>query len=344
MRKDFYIVVNYFGMMPQQLHETECLGVSIIRENILASEMFHSCEILSLDDLANRLMKNNDFVKNGVFYFCSSQVEEYLRAILDVAMEVKSVGGLLIPAIEFYFSHENKYYQELYKSRMEIPTPKCLLFTSSEVTQKLLSEIVLPSVVKPYNGFGSEGVQLTKTKNSFQKALFGSMKSFVFGVAEGKEILKRFVKRYFMYRGAYPSRIGRVVAQSFIPDLTHDWKVLVFYNKVYVLKRYTRKGDFRASGSGNFDFSVVADDRLIEFSVKIRKMLKAPFVSLDIAENNLGYSIIEYQTVHFGLATVINAKTEYLLEENKVLSRSISNVCIPSLFSESILQFYEEEH
>jgi len=47
---------------------------------------------------------------------------------------------------------------------------------------------------------------------------------------------------------------SKFIVQEFIPDLSNDWKVLVFWDKYYVLRRKNRPNDFRASGSGLFSF------------------------------------------------------------------------------------------
>jgi len=42
----------------------------------------------------------------------------------------------------------------------------------------------------------------------------------------------------------------KFVVQNFIGGLTHDYKVLAYGKKYYVVRRDNRPGDFRASGSG----------------------------------------------------------------------------------------------
>ncbi|HIE6516819.1 TPA: hypothetical protein ACXOJA_002326, partial [Proteus mirabilis] len=128
-----------------------------------------------------------------------------------------------------------------------------------------------------------------------------------------------------------------------IPNLAYDWKILVFDDYVFALKRYTRKNDFKASGSGLFDFNATPSDSLIKFSVETRIKLDTPFISLDIAEDeNNEFSIIEYQAIHFGLTTALKCHQYYFYNNGtpKKIPERIDS--IESLFSKSIVNFIEK--
>ena len=43
--------------------------------------------------------------------------------------------------------------------------------------------------------------------------------------------------------------------QDFIPNNNFDIRVIVVCDKAFAIKRYVRKNDFRASGSGYIDYS-----------------------------------------------------------------------------------------
>lgn len=79
----------------------------------------------------------------------------------------------------------------------------------------------------------------------------------------------------------------------------HDWKVLVWNDKVNALKRANRKGDFRASGSGLFSYGHCPDPVLEQAYQSCRK-LALGWGSFDILEGARGPTVIEWQAVHFG--------------------------------------------
>ena len=121
----------------------------------------------------------------------------------------------------------------------------------------------------------------------------------------------KWLYKKWKFTDLYPRNHGKVIFQEMIEDLEYDWKVLIFGTKCFVLKRFTKKNDFRASGSGLFDYTAVPPDTVLDFALDTIKRLNVPFASLDIVESNGRCFLIEYQSVHFGLLTALNAKTYY---------------------------------
>ena len=99
---------------------------------------------------------------------------------------------------------------------------------------------------------------------------------------------------------------GRFIAQPFISGLDGDWKVLVYGDQYYVLKRHVRPGDFRASGSG-MDYRAGLDsgipDEVLSFVEKVYHLLDIPHLSADVAFDGKRPYLIEFQAVYFGTAT-----------------------------------------
>ena len=74
---------------------------------------------------------------------------------------------------------------------------------------------------------------------------------------------------------------GYAYFQEFMPGNTFDFRIVVIGGK-YALgeKRYTRDGDFRASGSGKFDYSAI-DNNAVELAFKVAKDLRLQTVAFD---------------------------------------------------------------
>lgn len=334
--KRIFLVTNYNGHMPQLTHETNSLDLVLLTK-LLEKEFL--VQVITLDALAESMLNNSVNYRGSFFFFASSQIESYKMAILDVAFEVKALGGILLPKFEFYLSHENKFHQELYKNRKQVSTPKATLITNSNN----IPPVNVPAVVKGYAGFGSRGVTLVKNAKQLNRTVLSNLKSYVIDKLDLMEILKSFIKSKFKYPGLYPSKTGRVVVQDFMPNLKHDWKVLVFGNDVFALKRYVKKNDFRASGSGFFDFDERPSDELIKFAVDTRCKLDTPFVSLDIAElEEKKFNIIEYQSVHFGLITALNCNNYYTLSSNVVSEKNTNIDSVIPFFANSIIEYVKE--
>ena len=75
--------------------------------------------------------------------------------------------------------------------------------------------------------------------------------------------------------------------------------------------------DFRASGSGNFNYDKVLPDGLLNFCNEIYKEFNIPSLSLDIAYDGNQYYLIEFQAVYFGTYTLEAAPYYFQLINNK---------------------------
>ncbi|EKG2058556.1 hypothetical protein O2N19_004786, partial [Escherichia coli] len=139
----------------------------------------------------------------------------------------------------------------------------------------------------------------------------------------------------------YFQRYNPYVLQDFIPDLNSDYKVLVFGNKYYVLKRNVRDNDFRASGSGKFVFEDVSE-KFLSFARKVIEFLHTPYASLDIVERGDGFGCIEFQCVHFGPYTQLNAEYYYEFKNGKWI-REKNNYTLEQVYAEALVDFLKNE-
>lgn len=340
IKENFYIVTNYNSHLPQYRHETDSLDIEVLKARLCND---FSVKILQLDEVTELFLSGELLIKGAYFYFASSQIESYKGAILDVALSIERSGGVLVPGYDFYLSHENKFYQELYKKQKGIKTPSATLITN---TNNLNIKQDFPVVVKNYLGFGSDGVSLVKSEQALYKTAHKNLTNYLLHDLSFSGILKSLIKSRFMYKGKYPRKMGRVVVQEFLPELKYDWKILVFGCQVFALKRFVKNGDFRASGSGMFDFDASPSNDLIKFAIETRKKLYTPFVSLDIAELTNGqFSIIEYQSVHFGLVTALDSKKHYIMDKNADIEKiELNNICIEDIIGASMIEFIRGEY
>src|SRR5258708_18328002 len=74
----------------------------------------------------------------------------------------------------------------------------------------------------------------------------------------GKDLVKAFSRlalKISEARKHIQVEKGYALFQEFMPNNTHDVRIFVIGNKAWGFTRNMRKGDFRASGSGSFDYS-----------------------------------------------------------------------------------------
>jgi glutathione synthase/RimK-type ligase-like ATP-grasp enzyme len=203
------------------------------------------------------------------------------------------MGIILIPSLCHFLAFENKGLVTEMINLLTIPCPKSYFVSTIESLERAVSDLGYPFVAKKREGFASSGVQLISNIDE----------------------LNSLITREFTLKGNGTEGVGEVIVQEFIEDLKGDWKVIVIGNVAATLWRRVRPDDFRASGSGLFEF-IKAPDYVLEFAFCVRKMLSAPYVSLDIAETDDGCKVLEYQVVHFGTTTIDKAKEYYQRHEN----------------------------
>lgn len=308
MNTKIIILLDSKGRYPQKLHETESLNIDVLTEHLNSN----GYEVFALT--FHDFLKNIDNIdcNEYIFLYASSQYEEYKGYIEDILLYIIKSGGKIIPDFQLFRSHENKAFQELYKTMKKIPSPKYNIIGTFEEGIEILKETSFPIIAKTINGFGSKGVIQINNSKEGRKFLNKNLQSGINFNSNGLRILGRRLK----YKKQYPKKSGRVIFQEKINGVDHDWKILVFGNRCFCLKRSVRKNDFRASGSGIFNFDAVPVNQLLNFALNVKRKLDTPWVSLDIIEKNNRYYLIEYQSVHFGLSTLINNNYYYEYNES----------------------------
>ncbi|WP_178991523.1 ATP-grasp domain-containing protein [Winogradskyella schleiferi] len=292
--KKIIFLTNYKNIIPQRSNEIEGLKLNIISD-VLEAEGFR-CEEMRINEFVLQL-NEQESIDGVYFFYTSSQYPIYKSYILDILLQIKLRGGILIPELRHFISHENKNFQELEKVRLGINSPYGVPFGTYEEGLEALSNTSYPVVIKKATGFRSRNVKLANDTK------------------EGKQILSKLLERnlifnrdslYYLYRRFknkkhYPKRFGKIIIQEFLPNLTHDWKILVFGNCCIGGKRFVKKNDFRASGSKLYSLEQDPPDSVLSFALRNKQILECPNISMDISENQGDIQLLEYQTMHFSL-------------------------------------------
>ncbi|WP_179021398.1 hypothetical protein [Winogradskyella forsetii] len=293
MRKIIFLT-NYKNIIPQRNHEIEGLNLKLLAE-VLRANNFH-CEEITINTFIEQL-KEQENIEGVYFFYTSSQYPIYKSFILDILVQITLRGGILVPEIRHFLAHENKNFQELEKVRIGIRSPYGIPIGTYDEGVETLKKVSYPTVIKKYTGFRSRNVKLANN------------------IEEGKKILSKMLENnfqlsldglYYIYRRFknkehYPKKFGKLIIQEFVPDLTHDWKILVLGDKCLGGKRYVRKNDFRASGSKLYEMEEDPPEIVLSFALKCKQQLNCPNVSLDISEKNGDLQLLEYQTMHFAI-------------------------------------------
>ncbi|ERL56202.1 ATP-grasp domain-containing protein [Psychrobacter aquaticus] len=273
----------------------------------IKSQLDFKVIVKSILDIENIVFNNDDIL------IYTSSPDENIRTFLKNSLFYVKDKIKLIPSFELLMAHEDKGFQEVLKKHKNI----------GDLNGRYIFDVddhslPFPKVLKTSQGAGSSGVFLVKKKKdlknirkdflneALKRKLINTQRKFKLSRSEYK--IYSYSKKLF-----YP-----FVEQDFIPNLQHDFKVLVFGNRYFVLKRSIRKNDFRASGSGDFEF-IEPSQAVLDYAKKISLALDNPYLSLDIAQSDRGCHLIEFQGTNFGPYTLLNASYRYVFKDNEWL-------------------------
>lgn len=294
-------IVTVFGKFSQSINYHTSLKLDLFVSE-LESEGFPCVTIDLFDAMNNGLPKGCGYIIVG-----GHPDQEAHRALCDFSYVCEKAGIKVLPSLDTLLCYENKGLQGLLSLRYDYAFVRQSYHCSPDV------EFQETRVYKTVSGAGSSGVALvTNPKQILKLSVLGSIKLVKAGSA--LRLLKMFLASFILESARARFKVlrphVRFVLQRFQADLDYDYKVIVFFNRVYVLKRYVRDGDFRASGSGNFFFEEPSE-QLLNFSLEQTRKINVPYLAMDIIPLGDEYKIIEFQSVHFGPYTQVNAEYYY---------------------------------
>lgn len=273
--------------------------------------------------VANNLVK----LENAIIFYSFSQRYNLRFLIKDTIKHLQKMGNIVIPDYELLYCHENKGYQEFYKKQLGITDPGALYFSSKREINNI--EIDFPKVLKTIQGSNGRGVFLVKSKEDVYKVM-GKLEKKLSILERIDLIRRRYLRKqknypgypnynvkmdYFEYRD-YITIEEPFILQDFVQNLNCDYRVIVLYDRYYAVKRLTREGDFRASGTKRFVFEYEMPEGLLDYAKKMFETFKSPLLSIDIGYDGKKFYLFEYQAIHFGINAIVRSNGYYKLIDN----------------------------
>lgn len=211
-----------------------------------------------------------------LWHFSNYSLQEmmFARSILNSA---KKMGLKVFPDFNTSWHFDDKIAEMYLLKSINAPIPKSWAFyTLDSAIEFFQKECKYPIVAKLRGGSGSTNVLLLKDQFAavkYAKRMFGrgfkpspNILLKVRSNIQSAHNLNTYVKRIkripdfveSVIKGKHlPKENGYVYLQEYIPNDGFDLKVIVVNDKAAFLARKTRKGDFRASGSGSLMYDKV---------------------------------------------------------------------------------------
>lgn len=247
----------------------------------------------------------------------------YKSYIEDIINFLEQKGAILLPCSQYARAHHNKVYMELMKTRFackELKTIKTHFYGNAYEAINAQHKIKFPVVIKIADGAGSRGVALAENRSEYvhkvcqicRGCYVSSYKQWV------KNIIKKISTSFRIKKFDVPRYYGKMIVQTFIPDLSGDYKVLYFGKKYFILKRLNRDYDFRASGSGKL-FNVPDDEArgLLDFAKKVVQEIDFSIIGMDIGYDGATYHLLEFQMIHLGPYALSMSEYYYIEKDGR---------------------------
>ena len=221
----------------------------------------------------------------------------------QLTYSMEQIGKLVFPNSRTCWHFDDKVGQKYLLEAIGAPLVPTYVFYDKEQAFQWASKTVFPKVFKLSGGAGSENVRLVKNKNQACKLVkIGFGKGFK--VKNRINFLKERIWQFrrdrtistFINIGKGLARLiistetekkfnrekNYVYFQDFIPQNNCDIRIIVIGKRAFAIKRMVRKGDFRASGSGNikYDPSEMPME-CVKISFDLTEKIKAQCVAYD---------------------------------------------------------------
>lgn len=264
----------------------------------------------------------------------------YKNFIEDRIYSLELAGAKIIPSYKCLRANNNKVMMETLR-KLYLPESyqlKSMMLGTYEELIMQIKNITFPCVIKKSEGAGSKGVLLAKNEKELLKKV-KKVSRIPFINEEFHDIIRSKIHKGYRKESIYRKKF---IIQEFVYGINNDWKVLVFWDKYYILRRKNRPNDFRASGSGLFSFDDNVDIRLLEAAKEIRKYFDVPMISLDLAISNNKVILWEFQFLYFGTST-LEKSPYYYKEKNGNWEQKFEKSVLENIYAYSIASYIESQ-
>jgi glutathione synthase/RimK-type ligase-like ATP-grasp enzyme len=187
---------------------------------------------------------------------------------------VEKMGVKVFPDSKTSWHYDDKIGQKYLLEAVDAPLVPTYVFYNKQQAINWSEHTTFPKVQKLRKGAGSQNVKFINTIEEAYKIIskafhngissyskFTTLQENIWRFRRDKSLrsffrIGKYIGKLFLpdkYQPSYTNEKGYIYFQNFIPNNTFDIRVVVIGNRAVAFKRFTREGDFRASGSGNYD-------------------------------------------------------------------------------------------
>lgn len=246
-------------------------------------------------------------------------------AAKNILFALEQSGKKVFPNFNTSWHFDNKVAQKYLFEAIGAPLVPSYVFYDKSQAKEWASNTTFPKVFKLKGGAGSANVKLVKTREDAIKLInkaFGRGFSQFDRLGYARERYSKFRNNQDTLLGVFKG-IGRLIIpttfalkqgrekgyvyfQDYIPNNSFDTRIVVIGNKAIGERRFVRKNDFRASGSGVYSYEDI-DARLVKIAFEVTQRLQLQSVAFDFIFNSNNQPLIVEVSYCFGTIGISNA-------------------------------------
>ena len=233
----------------------------------------------------------------------------------QLVQSLEKKGISIFPDVGTSWHYDDKLGQKYLLEAIDAPLVKSYVFYTKREALDWLEKTTFPKVFKLRGGAGSINVSLVKTKLQARyliKKAFGNGFSHINRIhrLQNRIWVLRRDKNYSAFKKVItgfarifiPNEVekfsnkekGYIYFQDFIPKNEYDTRLVVVGNKCFGVRRFCRKGDFKASGSGVFDANPInINKKCISIAFIVANKLGSQSIAFDFVIDGHNPKIIE---------------------------------------------------
>lgn len=215
----------------------------------------------------------------------------------------KALNLVVYPDWNTSWHYDDKVAQSYLFEALGLPTPKTWAFFDERRALEWAGVATFPTVMKLAVGAGASNVVLIESRRdaaSWIRRLFSEgVRSIAdAGRPASSGVTLDAVRNVLGRNNGNGSRAdverGYALFQEFVPGNTFDTRVTVIGSRAFAFRRFNRHGDFRASGSGNIDWTAEAiDPECVRIAFDSAAKLDMQCCAFDFIASERGPLIVE---------------------------------------------------
>ncbi|MGH0053842.1 MAG: ATP-grasp domain-containing protein [Sphaerochaetaceae bacterium] len=232
---------------------------------------------------------------------------------------LEQAGKVVFPNHSTAWHFDDKIGQKYLFEAIGAPFAKTKVLYDKKEALQYIATAHFPQVCKLRSGAGASNVRLVASK---QDAVRVVRKAFSSGFAQNDRIgfakeqwslirnhkvrlstgLLRAGKRLLIGKSFSNKKNyerGYVYFQEYLPGNEYDIRVIVIGDRAYGMKRLVRKGDFRASGSGDFVYDSI-DPMVLKEAFAIANRLKLQSAAFDFVYDTNKHPVVIEMSYGYG--------------------------------------------